>query len=67
MNGREALATNVSSQLLTKETTYRPTVNASDWKNRAKCWEIASWIVFDEVVIRVETLPGETVSILLTG
>jgi hypothetical protein len=34
-------------------------VKASDWKSSASCCEIPSCIVFEEVVMRVETLPGE--------
>jgi hypothetical protein len=67
MKGSEAEATTVSSGLLTKAITYAPITNARDWKSPAKCCDMASWTVLDEVVIRVETLPGLIVSITLIG
>lgn len=67
MKGSAAEATRVNSHPLTKDTTYSPIVNASDWNSIAKCCEIATWTVFDEVVIRVDTLPGDIVSMVATG
>jgi hypothetical protein len=67
IKGTAALAMSVRSQLLMKATTYRPMVKANDWNNSATCCEVASWIALAEVVMRVLTLPGETVSITLTG
>lgn len=67
MNGSEAEATTVSSGPLTKATTYAPITNARDWKSIAKCCDMASCTVLEEVVIRVDTLPGLIVSITLIG
>lgn len=67
MKGSDADATSVSSQPLTNATTYRPMVSAIVWNNMAKCWDIASWTVFEDVVMRVDTLPGLMVSMTLTG
>jgi hypothetical protein len=47
--------------------TYRPITKANDWNNIAKCCDTASCTVFEEVVMRVETLPGLIVSMMLTG
>lgn len=67
MNGKAAEATSVNSHPLMKDTTYSPIVKASDWNNMAKCWEMASCTVFEDVVMRVDTLPGEIVSMVATG
>jgi len=67
MNGSAAEATSVNNHPLIKDTTYKPIVNASDWNNMAKCCEMANWTVLDDVVIRVDTLPGDMVSMVATG
>jgi hypothetical protein len=67
MKGNDADATKVSNGALTKATTYAPIVKASDWNSIAKCCEMASCTVLEDVVMRVDTLPGLIVSITLTG
>jgi hypothetical protein len=67
MKGRDADATRVRSQLLINATTYRPMTKARDWNSMAKCCDTASWTVLEDVVMRVETLPGLIVSMMLTG
>ncbi len=67
MKGKDAEETSVRSQLLIKATTYSAMANEKDWNNVAKCWDIASWTVFEEVVMRVETFPGLMLSTTVTG